>query len=373
MIRAIEAARTKRPPSRRQGIVGETVALDDRQTLDDMLSGISSKPGQAVALTVRRIAEVAIRLSTIIGAGALSCDSTAALGENDAGDPQTEMDRRAHAMFLAGLREAPVAVVGSEGASNPVMLDDTAPLVVAIDPLDGSSNIDTNIPSGSIFSILPMVSASNGSRAAAVLQPGSNLLAAGFVIYGPQTCLVMTLGEGTQVFTLDRESNRFVLTRPRVLIPEQRREYAINAVNYRHWDRAVRTWVDDCAAGVDGPRGANFSMRWIASLVAEAFRILRRGGVFLYPADRRPGYEQGRLSLVYEAQPLAMIMEQAGGGAIDGFNRILDLVPQDLHQRTPLIFGSADKVARVARYHAGPPSTSLRWPLFAPRGLFYQP
>jgi fructose-1,6-bisphosphatase I len=241
---------------------------------------------------------------------------------------------------------------------------------VALDPLDGSSNIDTDLPVGTIFSILPMP-AGNGAPGAALLQPGTRQLAAGFVIYGPQTCLVLTLGQGTHILTLERRTSRFVLTHAAVRIPQRRREYAINASNYRHWDAAIRTYVDDCIAGAEGPRGENFNMRWIASLVAEAFRILVRGGIFLYPADRRPGYEHGRLRLVYEAQPIALVIEQAGGAASDGFERILDLTPRQLHQRTPLIFGSSDKVARVERYHAGPPSSSERSPLFVRRGLFF--
>jgi fructose-1,6-bisphosphatase I len=182
---------------------------------------------------------------------------------------------------------------------------------------------------------------------------------------------VLTLGEGTHIFTLDRSARLFRLSRRGVRIPEARREYAINASNYRHWDQAIRTYVDDCIAGNEGPRGGNFNMRWIASLVAETFRILGRGGIFLYPNDRRPGYEEGRLRLVYEANPIAMIVEQAGGGATSGETRILDTEPRGLHQRTPLVFGSADKVTRVARHYTWPLSTSERSPLFTERGLFH--
>lgn len=342
-------------------------------TLAEVLDDTAGPLSEAVAQTVGRIADVAIDLSRIIGAGGLSGDLAEVVGEHGHGDSQKELDHRAHEMFMAGLAGAPVAVLGSEESERPLILDEAAPLALALDPLDGSSNIDTNIPVGSIFSILPAARGGNGALESAVLQSGQNILAAGFVIYGPQTSLVVSLGRGAQVFTLDRQNHQFVLTRPDVEIPERQREYAINASNYRHWDRAVRTYVDDCIAGVNGPRGADFNMRWIASLVCEAFRILRRGGVFLYPADRREGYECGRLRLVYEAQPIAFIMEQAGGGAIDGFNRILDIVPGELHQRIPLIFGSSDKVDRLLRYHAGPPSTSERWPLFGRRGLFYQP
>jgi fructose-1,6-bisphosphatase I len=347
--------------------------VSDRPQLDDVLSASTGELAAQVAQTVGQIARVAIRVAQMIADGPLAGSLGAVLDDATHGDPQTELDVLANRLFLAALKDAPVAAFGSEETADVLVLNQGAPLAVAIDPLDGSSNIDTNVSIGTIFSIRAMSGAANGSPAAALLQRGSSQLAAGFVIYGPQTALVLTLGQGTQIFTLDRRTSRFVLTEANVRIPSGRREYAINASNYRHWDEAIQTYVDDCIAGVDGPRGQDFNMRWIASLVAEAFRILGRGGIFLYPADRRPGYDRGRLRLVYEAHPLALVIEQAGGAAIDGFTRILDLVPHELHQRTPLIFGSADKVARVARYHAGPPSTSERSPLFARRGLFYHP
>jgi fructose-1,6-bisphosphatase I len=343
------------------------------ELLDDLLAASSAELAGEVAATVRQIAEGARALAQMIADGALAGALGAVVDGATHGDQQKELDARANALFIEALRNAPVAVVGSEESPEALVLSPGDPLAVAIDPLDGSSNIDTDISIGTIFSILPMTGAANGAPGAALLQPGSHQLAAGFVIYGPQTCLVLTLGCGTQILTLERRTSRFVLTHPEVRIPEGRREYAVNASNYRHWDEALRTYVDDCIAGVEGPRGENFNMRWIGSLVAETFRILGRGGIFLYPADRRPGYEHGRLRLVYEAQPIALIVEQAGGAASDGFTRILDLVPRQLHQRTPLIFGSRDKVERVERYHAGPPSTSERSPLFGRRGLFYHP
>lgn len=345
--------------------------MGERVLLEEMLSASTGELGAEIGATIMRIAVAAAEISGIIGDGALAGALGAELGEPAHGDPQLALDVRADQLFTDALRDAPVAVLGSEEQPTPIVLNAGAPLAVTLDPLDGSSNIDTNVSIGSIFSILPMRGAANGSPERAVLQPGTRQLAAGFVIYGPQTCLVLTLRRGTHIFTLDRRTAQFVLTHPDVQIPPGRREYAINASNYHHWDEAIRAYVDDCVAGIYGPRGESFNMRWIASLVAEAFRILNRGGVFLYPADRRPGYGEGRLRLVYEAQPLALVMDQAGGGAIDGFSRILDLEPRELHQRTPLIFGSADKVERIARYHASPPSTSERSPLFGRRGLFY--
>jgi fructose-1,6-bisphosphatase I len=341
-----------------------------RPLLDDLLATAPAMLAREVAATVRQIARAAIELSDIIADGALAGAPGAAVGAAMHGDQPKALDLRANALLVDALRAAPVAALGSEESEEVLVLRPGAPLAVALDPLDGSSNIDTGLPVGTIFSILPMP-AGGAAPGAALLQPGTCQLAAGFVIYGPQTCLVLTLGQGTHILTLERRTSRFVLTHAAVRIPQRRREYAINASNYRHWDAAIRTYVDDCIAGAEGPRGENFNMRWIASLVAEAFRILVRGGIFLYPADRRPGYEHGRLRLVYEAQPIALVIEQAGGAASDGFERILDLTPRQLHQRTPLIFGSSDKVARVERYHAGPPSSSERSPLFVRRGLFF--
>jgi fructose-1,6-bisphosphatase I len=324
----------------------------------------------SVATTVRSIAGTAVTVSDLIARGPLAGALGAVVGGNAGGDAQKELDVRANDLFIEALRDGPVAVFGSEENEAALVLNDDAPLAVAIDPLDGSSNIDTNVSIGTIFSILPLATATNGSAESALLQPGANQLAAGFAIYGPQTALVLTLGHGTQIFTLDRTASTFVRTRADVQIPFGKREYAINASNYRHWDEPVRAYIDDCISGAEGPRGENFNMRWIASLIAEVFRILARGGIFLYPRDHRPGYEKGRLRLVYEANPIALLVEQAGGAATDGERRILDIPPQELHQRVPLVFGSRDKVERVARYHTDPHAIGERSPLFGRRGLF---
>jgi fructose-1,6-bisphosphatase I len=322
----------------------------------------------AVAEVVQAIADTAVTLAEIIAQGPLAGALGAVVGGNVDGDAQKALDVRANDLFLEAMRNAPVAVFGSEENERAVILKDDAPLAVAIDPLDGSSNIDTNVSIGTIFSVLPMTT--SGSAESALLQPGAKQFAAGFVIYGPLTALVLTLGQGTQVFTLDRKTGGFVLTRADVQIPAGKAEYAINASNYRHWDEAVRLYIDDCLSGAEGPRERNFNMRWIASLVAEAFRIFARGGIFLYPRDDRPGYQHGRLRLVYEANPIALLVEQAGGAATNGEHRILDIAPQQLHQRVPLVFGARDKVERVARYHREPHAIGERSPLFGRRGLF---
>jgi fructose-1,6-bisphosphatase I len=324
----------------------------------------------AVAASVRAIASVAGRVAEIIAQGPLVGSLAMSVGENADGDTQKELDVQANDLFEAALRDAPVAAFGSEERETALLLDPDAPLAVAIDPLDGSSNIDTNVSIGTIFSILPMPAVGVTAPDAAFLQPGSRQLAAGFVVYGPRTELVLTLGEETQFFTLERSGDRFLMTRAQVQIPLGKREYAINASNYRHWEEPVRAYIDDCMSGAEGPRGDNFNMRWIASLVAEAFRILVRGGIFLYPRDARPGYGEGRLRLVYEANPIALIVEKAGGGATDGAQRVLDIEPTQLHQRVPLVFGARDKVERVARYHSDPQGIVERSPLFGRRGLF---
>jgi len=343
------------------------------QTLQDQLdawaAGFTKRA--EVASTVAAIAAGAACLSKLIAGGPITGALGAVVGGNVDGDAQKLVDVRANEIFLDSLRGTGVAVVGSEESPEPVPLNEAGSLAVAIDPLDGSSNIDTNLSVGTIFAILPMAPAATAEGLhAAFLQPGNRQLAAGFVIYGPMTTLVLTLRAGVQVFTFDRDTGSFVLTGSGVTIAAGKREYAINASNYRHWDAAVRAYVDDCVAGADGPREAEFNMRWTASLVAEAYRILARGGVFLYPRDARPGYQQGRLRLVYEANPIALVMEEAGGAATEGEHRILDIEPTALHQRVPLVFGSRDKVERVGAYHNGTVLQGERSPLFGRRGLF---
>jgi fructose-1,6-bisphosphatase I len=260
-------------------------------------------------------------------------------------------------------------VIASEEEDVPVAVEESysGNYIVVFDPLDGSSNIDINMTVGTIFSILP----APDDLALAFHQRGSAQLAAGFVTYGPQTSLVLTLGEGVDIFTLDRKSGCFRLARSALQISETCEEFAINASNRRHWEQPVRAFVDECLAGVEGQANHNFNMRWVGSLVAEAYRILTRGGVFLYPSDARPGYGDGRLRLVYEAHPMAYIIEQAGGSASTGRERILELSAQSLHQRVPLIMGSSNEVQRVEELHCDPLLVaSVSAPLFARRGFF---
>ncbi len=323
-----------------------------------------------VAALVREIAAAGIALAAEIAAPRDAAPYDAAAdgpaSRNRDGDVQKPLDLLANEMFLAAARRAPVAAVASEELADPLVLDAQAPLALAIDPLDGSSNIETNLAVGTIFSIRP---AGVDAPCSAFASSGEEQLAAGFLLYGPQTALVLTLGAGTRIFVLDRAARTFRALGRTARIPERTAEYAINASNYRFWHDPVRAYVDDLVQGADGPRGTDFNMRWIASLVAEVYRILLRGGIFLYPADQRPGYECGRLRLLYEAHPIAFLVEQAGGAATDGVHRILDLAPATIHQRVPLVFGSADKVARLARYHSWTQPFAERAPLFGRRGL----
>jgi fructose-1,6-bisphosphatase I len=284
-------------------------------------------------------------------------------------DAQYDLERRAHIIVMNALHNAPVAAVLSQAAEDIERFDPKASLAVAIDPLDGSSNINTNITIGSIFSIRHAGQA-GVSALGAFGAAGTQQLAAGVVVYGPQTTLVLTLGSGVDIFTFDPRDGKFRLTRSEAHIMAGAHEYAINASHYRHWESPVRIFIDDCLNGATGLRGADFNMRWIASLVAETFRVLARGGIFLYPADSRPGYENGRQHLLYEAAPIAFIVEQAGGRATTGRARILDIVPTSLHQRVPLIFGSADVVQRLEKLHEGIDINVERSQLFPYRSLF---
>ena len=320
-----------------------------------------------IADTVLALADVGHEISALVAAGPLAGDQSGIVGENSDGDLQKLLDLASHRDVLAALANAPVAHVGSEEAPEPVTLNSGAPLAVAVDPLDGSSNIGVNLPMGTIFSILPALAA---GAEASFRQTGRNQLAAGFLVYGPMTELALTVGSGTHVFVLDRRDETFRLVNGAASIPHATDEFSINASNYRHWNEALRAYIDDCLAGDEGVRTKNFNMRWYGSLVAEASRILTRGGVFLYPADQRHGYGDGRLRLVYEANPIAFLVEQAGGAASCGSGAILDQVPDDLHQRVPLIFGAWEEVERIERYLNDPHSMGDHAPLFGRRGLF---
>lgn len=310
------------------------------------------------------LCSVAEELALTIARGPLGGALGAAVGENTDGDQQKALDVMADDEFAAALKGTGIRWYASEEQEEVVGIDPDGDFALAIDPLDGSSNIDVNVSIGTLFSIYEAKDDPNES----FLRPTNEQIAAGYFIYGPQGGLVVTFGDGTMQYVLDPDSRTFVLTKERVKIPPQSTEYSINASNYRHWAAPVRAYIDDCLAGAEGPRAQDFNMRWVASLVAETHRILTRGGVFLYPSDDREGYERGRLRMVYECAPVAMVIEQAGGKATDAEVPILNQSAKALHARSPLVFGSAEKVERIATYHELPPGEVSA--LFGSRGLF---
>lgn len=332
--------------------------------MQTILDSFPSDIEPALADTVERIAGVCADLARRIARGGIDENLADSRGTNAGGDGQKALDMIADDAFAAALRKGAVRHYASEEQDDVVTLNDQGTLAVAIDPLDGSSNIDTNVSIGTIFGIYS--AADTGT--ASFLRPGRELKAAGYAIFGPQCCLMVSFGAGVLKYVLDPETGRFVGLGKVSPIPSESTEYAVNASNYRHWPAPIRAYVDDRVAGSEGPTGRDFNMRWIASLVAETHRILTRGGIFLYPADARKGYERGRLRLVYECAPIAFLIEQAGGAASDGTDGILDQVPDRLHARTPFVFGSRNKVARVATYFDLPEQETSA--LFGKRGLF---
>ncbi len=246
--------------------------------------------------------------------------------------------------------------------------------LLVFDPLDGSSNIDVNMTVGTIFSILRAPDPGSNASIEDFLQPGTAQVCAGFALYGPATMLVLTTGDGVDGFTLDRDIGAFVLTHPQMHIPADADEFAINASNERFWEPPVKRYMEECLAGKTGSRGKDFNMRWIASLVAETFRILTRGGIFMYPKDNKDPAMHGRLRLMYEANPISFVIEQAGGSATTGRQRVMEVAPTELHQRVPLIFGSKNEVDRVSRYYqeyvSGKDPDTFGSPLFSTRSLF---
>lgn len=344
--------------------------MDQHPTLDAYLEGAapSLPQGSALATAISRLAKAAIELAELIAAGPLAGIDGSHSGTNTSGDAQIDLDVAANALMCRALRDAPVAAIVSEETELPEILDAEAGLCVAIDPLDGSANLANNISTGTIFSIRPR----SRDALSSFFEPGTVQRAAGCFIYGPQTTLVLALDNSVDVFILDRKAGSFVLIRRGVRIPAHTPEFAINMSNRRHWNGAVQAYINQCLLGTTGEHGEDFNMRWIGSLVAETFRILVRGGVFLYPADTRRGYREGRLRLLYEAHPIALIMEWAGGAASTGRDRILDLCARMPHQRTPLIMGSPPAVRDLDIRHQGlqPLFESSDAPLFARRGLF---
>ena len=319
---------------------------------------------ETIESIVNEIASAGIRLGNLIVTHDLSHQDAMESATMEEGDIRQPLELLAHNLFADALDSLPISMLVSAEQDDPLPIDPLGRFAVAIDPLDGATNIATNLSLGTIFSIFE----SNGDDLLG-MQPGSRQVAAGFLYYGPQTRLILSCGDGTHQFLLDPAREQFYRLGGPLQIPAGKFEFAINTANYRFWDSSLRHFIDDCIAGEEGALGENFNMRWNGSLVAEAFRILVRGGVFLYPGDSRPNYHNGRLRLLYHAAPLALIIEQAGGAASDGNERILDISMPSLHARVPLIFGCKDRVHEVIEYISGVAFDSGHFPLFLNRGL----
>ncbi len=306
-------------------------------------------------LLIEVVARACKAISNAVSKGALAGVLGSAGTGNVQGETQQKLDVIANEVLLdANEWGGHLAAMASEEMDSFYEIPNRYPkgeYLLLFDPLDGSSNIDVNVSIGTIFSVLHMPKPGQTVTEADFMQPGTHQVAAGYAVYGPQTTLVLTVGNGVHMFTLDREAGSFVLTQSDVQIPEDTKEFAINMSNMRHWAPPVREYIDECLAGEEGPRGKNFNMRWIASMVADVHRILTRGGIFMYPWDKREPGKPGKLRLMYEANPMAFLVEQAGGMATNGHERILDVQPEKLHQRVSVILGSKNEVERVTRYH----------------------
>ncbi|MFX1679171.1 class 1 fructose-bisphosphatase [Mitsuaria sp. CC2] len=310
---------------------------------------------QQLRLLIEVVARACKRIAISVNKGALGDVLGTAGSENVQGEVQKKLDIIANEVLIeANEWGGHLAAMASEEMESIHLVPNRFPqgeYLLMFDPLDGSSNIDVNVSIGTIFSVLKKVEGSKGVSEEDFHQPGTAQAAAGYCVYGPQTTLVLTVGDGVAMFTLDREQGSWVLTADDVKIPADTKEFAINMSNMRHWDEPVKRYIDECLAGTTGPRGKDFNMRWIASMVADVHRILTRGGVFLYPWDKREPNKAGKLRLMYEANPMAFLVEQAGGAATNGRQRIMDLQPGKLHERVAVVLGSKHEVERVTQYH----------------------
>ena len=306
-------------------------------------------------LLLEVVARACKSISHAVNKGALGGVLGSAGSENVQGEVQKKLDIIANEVLIeANEWGGHLAAMASEEMNNIYLIPNRYPrgeYLLLMDPLDGSSNIDVNVSIGTIFSVLKMPEGDRGVEEQDFLQPGKCQVAAGYCVYGPQTTLVLTVGDGVAMFTLDREMGSFVLTQDDIQIPADTKEFAINMSNLRHWDAPVKRYIDECLAGKEGPRGKDFNMRWVASMVADVHRIMTRGGIFMYPWDKREPGKPGKLRLMYEANPMAWLVEQAGGAATNGRQRILDVQPTQLHERVSVVLGSKNEVERVTQYH----------------------
>ena len=335
-------------------------------------------PVGSVTALVNDVRLACKRIATLIGKGQLAnvlgeLGSVNVQGE-DCVRTQMNLDLMANDIFVRTNEwGGQLAGMLSEERAEPYTIPTEFPrgkYLLLFDPLDGASNIDVNVSVGSVFSVLRCPDGICEPTENDFLQPGTAQVCAGYAIYGPATMLVLTTGRGVNGFTLDREIGEFMLTHPDLRIPAETCEFAINASNSRHWEPAIKRYVNECLAGKSGPRARDFNVRWIASLVAETHRILMRGGVFMYPRDRKDLTRPGRLRLLYEANPIGFLIEQAGGRASTGHCPLLDIVPESVHQRISFVFGARDEVERIERYHRDHNGFEFDAPLFGTRGLF---
>lgn len=312
---------------------------------------------QDLRLLLEVVARACKRIAISVSKGALGGVLGNAGTDNVQGEAQKKLDVLSNEILLeANEWGGHLAALASEEMDHPHPIPEQYPkggYLLLFDPLDGSSNIDVNVSIGTIFSVLKLPPGMAEVTEECFLQPGVQQVAAGYAVYGPSTELVLSVGRGVHSFTLDREIGSFVLTKRDIRIPEDTKEYSINASNARYWEAPVKRYIDECMAGKDGPLGKDFNMRWVASMVADVHRILTRGGIFMYPLDSKTKAQGGKLRLLYEANPMSFIIEQAGGAATTGRERILELQPQKLHQRVPVILGSKNEVERVTAYHKG--------------------
>jgi fructose-1,6-bisphosphatase I len=311
--------------------------------------------GADLRLLIEVVARAVKAIAVNVSKGALAGVLGEAGSDNVQGEAQKKLDVIANDILIqANEWGGHLAAMASEEVEEIQPISSDYPkggYLLLFDPLDGSSNIDVNISVGTIFSVLRSPEGSQAATEADFMQPGTAQVAAGYSVYGPSTQLILTVGDGVHGFTLDREMGSFIYTNPYMTIPEETREYAINGSNERFWEAPIQRYVNELKAGAEGPRGKDFNTRWVASMVADVHRILTRGGIFMYPLDSKMKDKGGKLRLMYEANPMAMIVEAAGGAATTGRERILDIQPTRLHQRVPVVLGSKNEVERVTRYH----------------------
>ena len=327
-----------------------TQYLVEQQRLEKAMSA-------ELRLLIETVARACKAIGHAVGKGALGGVLGSLESENVQGEVQKKLDVVSNEILLdANEWGGHLAAMASEEMETIHLIPNRYPkgeYLLLFDPLDGSSNIDVNVSIGTIFSVLQAPPGASGREIQEedFLQAGTEQVAAGYAVYGPQTMLVLTVGNGVVGFTLDRETGAWRLTHDDIRIPEQTKEFSINMSNMRHWEMPVRRYIHECLAGKEGPLEKDYNMRWIASMVADVHRILSRGGIFMYPRDSRPSGKAGKLRLMYEANPMGLIVEQAGGLAVDGEQRILDIQPHALHQRVGVVLGSREEVERVQRYH----------------------